>query len=346
MSENTEKKALPLGIRILLNIVSVLLCICLFVSLLAAVFILDFRLITSKDTIEQTANSFLCAPEQLPRLKLVAATGVSPATEETAGSSTQDALVEWLFNTLEEQHGEELAVTQEQMQAFLEQSTTKEFLSEKIASYVDDFINGTSNTTLTNEELTGLIEENMAIIETELGIVVDEAAKEQVFAFVEEMKLDEVIRNEVIAGVENLTIPGGTPLFPENAPEEVDPENSAYGGNYTVGALMADLRILTSVDALIICCVIIAVLIVALFFTNRMRLGSTLSCVGIPATVAGILLALPTLLLQLVPEMIPDPLGSTMSILTGAIAPVHYALLAGGIVFLIVGAVVKGLQKK
>lgn len=346
MSENTEKKTPPVGVRILLSIISILLCIGLFASLLVTVCILDFRLITSKATIQKAAGSLLCAPVPHSPRPMAAAVGAQPISAEASATQTQDALVEWLYGTLKEQHGDELVVTQEQMQAFLDQSTTKEFLTEKIASYMDDFINGTSNTTLTNEELSQLIEENMTLIEAELGIVMDDAAKEQVYAFVEKTDLDNVIRHEVIESIENVTIPGAAPLFPENIPTTPGADNAPDDGGYTVGAMMADLRRLTSVNALIIWSAIILVLIIALFFTNRLRLGATLCCVGLPATVAGLLLSLPTLVLQLVPGMLPSPLGSTVSILVGVVAPVHYILLGIGIVALIIAAVARSHQKK
>lgn len=347
LPENAPKKDISTGVKVLLRILSVVLCVCLFASLLATALILDFRLMTSEDTINKLAGSLLCAPMQTRHTPLAAAMGgLHRSTPTDTNAQTQEALVEWLYGTLKEQHGDELTVTQEQMQTFLEQSTTQEYLTDKIASYMTDFINGTENTIITSEELTWLIEENNAAIEQELGVKMDEAAQAQVLAFAEEMDIGEVIRTEVIEGLENLTIPGGSPLFPENAPEGPYPENSAWGGSYTVGALMADLRTLTSDTALIISIVVNVLLIVALFFANWMRLSGTLCCAGIPMTVAGVLLALPTILLQLVPGLLPAALGNAVSVLAGAIAPVHYTMLGAGIVLLIAAIVAKALRKK
>lgn len=341
---NTTKD-LPIGIKVLLRVLSVLLCLCLFASMASTVLILDFQQVTDRDTIQKIVSSMLSAPPH-PHLPQTAAVGAPQPTQASADEQTQQELVAWLYSTLKEQHGDELVVTQEQMQTFLEQSTTKKYLTEKIASYMDDFINGTNNTTITAEELTWLMEENNAAIEAELGVKMDEAAQKQVLAFVEKMNIGEVIRTEVIEGVENLTIPGGSPLFPENAPAGPDAENSAWGGSYTVGALMADLRILTSTSALLICIAINILLIVALFFANRMRLSATLCCTGIPMTLLGTLVALPTALLQLVPALLPAPLGSAVAVVVGVIAPIHYAVLGLGIAALIAAIVTKALQKK
>lgn len=347
LPENAPKRDLPAGVKVLLRIVSILLCGCLFASLLATVLILDFRLMTSKDNMKKIAGSLLTAPAQTQRIPLTAAMGgLRLNAPSDTNAQTQEALVEWLYDTLKEQHGDDLVVTQEQMQTFLDQTTTKEYLTDKIASYMEDFLNGTANTTITTEELTWLIEENNAAIENELGVKMDEAAKEQVLTFVEEMDIGEVIRTEVIEGVENLTIPGGSPLFPENAPAGPDPENSAWGGSYTVGALMADLRMLTSTTALTISIVINILLIVALFFINRMRLSATLCCTGIPMTIVGILLTLPTALLQLIPSLLPNSLGNAVSVLVGTIAPVHFTMLVLGIILLIAAVITKAVQKK
>lgn len=332
---SNSKKALPTGVVVLLRILSVLLCLCLCASLLATALILDFRLVTSKDTTREIAGSFLSAPPQYHHTPITAAVGGLPTAQASdSNDQTQEELVGWLYNTLKEQHGEELLVTQEQMQTFLDQSTTKEYLTEKIASYMDDFINGTDTTTITPEELNWLMDENNAAIEGQLGVQMDDAAREQVLSFAEEMNIGEVIRTEVIEKVENIPISGGTT------------GQSGNNAGFTVGDLMTKLRTLTSTTALIISIVINVLLIVALFFTNRMRLSGTLCCVGIPMTIMGGLLALGTGALMLIPSLLPDGLGNPVMVVARAIAPVHYAILGLGIAALIGAIVTKALRKK
>lgn len=349
MSEDVIRgsKELAPGIRVLLRVLSVLLSLCLCASLLATALILDYRQVTSEDTTRQIAGALftLSAPRRhLPATAAVG--GYRMAAPADAGAQTQEDLVAWLYDTLKQQHGDELVVTQEQMLSFLDQSTTKDYLTEKIAGYMDDFINGTTNTTITAEELEWLIDTNVAAIEAELGVKMDDEARQQVMSFVEEMNIGEVIRTEVIEGVENLTIPGGSPLFPGNVPSQPDGMNSAQGGSYTVGALMADLRTLTSTTALIISIAINIALIAAQFFCNRMRLAGTLCCVGIPMTVTGGLLALSTAVLQLIPAVLPSNIANAVSVLTRVVAPVHYTLLLLGIAALIGAIVAKALRKK
>lgn len=331
----SPKKEVSTGVKVLLRILSILLCLCLCVSLLSTALILDFRLVTQKDTIRKMAGSMFSSPARtVHSIPMTAAMGAIhlDAPAET-NEQTQDALVSWLYGTLKEQHGDELKVTQEQMQSFLDQSTTKEYLTEKIASYADDFINGTNNTTITSDELTWLIEENNAAIEAELGVKMDAAAQEQVLSFVEEMDIGEVIRTEVIEKVQNIPLTGGTADSP------------AAGSSFTVGDLMTRLQMVTSPTALILSIAINIFLIVALFFVNRMRLSATLCCAGISTTIMGGLLSLVTALSQLLSDLLGNA-GSAISIAAGIIAPVHYGMLGLGIVLLIGAIVAKALRKK
>ena len=64
----TPKKELPMAVRALLVFVSILLCICLTVSLLAATLITDLRQINSRDTFKQAVNVLFSARVSLPRM--------------------------------------------------------------------------------------------------------------------------------------------------------------------------------------------------------------------------------------------------------------------------------------
>ena len=336
ISADRDRKEPPTGVRVLLHILSVLLCLCLCVSLLATTAILDFRLITAQDTVRRVANSMLMVPAQSRRIPMTAAVGgLSAASPSGSNAPAQVELVNWVYDTLQEQHGEELLVTREQMQAFVDQSPTKEYLTDKIASYMTDFINGTNTTTITTEELDWLIEENNAAIEAQLGVKIDDAARQQVLSFAEEMNISELIRTEVIDKLEDVTISGTSSPLPGEADDR-----------FTVSDLMAQLRSLSSTTILIISIAVIVLLIVALFFTNRMRLSGTLCCVGIPAAVMGGLLTIATCVLQFVPGLMPNSIGNILSILVSTIAPVHYAILGLGIAALIGAIVANALRKK
>lgn len=341
------------GVKVLLVLLSILLCLCLFVSILATTLVLDVQLLTSKDGVETIITGVLSTPARSRHLPLTAAMGGLRLSEPDAAAETGDALVSWLFDALKEQHGEELEITREQMSEFLEESTLKDFLADKTASYVSDFFNGTDTTTITSEELEQLVRENSKLIRDTFGVDMSADVENIITGFTTDMKIDQVIRDEILGGLENMTIPGGTPLFPQFQPEtngNSTDENGMINGAYTVRNLMADIRVLTSTTALTICIVICVVLIIALFFTNRMRIAGTLTCTGIPALIAGILLVIPTALLQALPELFASgemaAMGSAIGAVTAVIAPVHYGLLGLGAALIVAAIVVKCFQSQ
>lgn len=355
MSDSTVKTP-SAGVRALLAILSILLSICLLASLLATALIADARLLTSQDGFKKIVTSLITTPEQQRRLPLTAAMGGARLAEPDTGSDLGDSLVSWLCDSLESQFGEELPITEEQMSTFLEESTVKDFLADKAASYMSDFVNGT-NTTITSEELEQLLDENKALIEDTFGVAITPDIQQAIAGFADEMKIGDVIQNEVLGGLGDLTIPGCTPLFPQFQPEsngntatENGMINSAPDGAYTVRNLMADIRVLTSVPVLIGCIAVCLVLMVALFFTNRMRLPGTLTCVGIPALIAGILLVIPTSLLQALPDLFSSgdlaPVAGAVGAVVDVIAPVHYGLLGLGAVLIVAAIVIKIVSSK
>lgn len=356
MSEN-QVKSPSTGVKVLLVLLSILLCACLLVSLTATALVLDLRLLTSKGSFEKIVTSVLKAPAQQRHLPLTAAMGGLRRSEAGTGSQTSDALVSWVFDALKDQYGDELTITEEQMTIFLEESTVKDFLVDKTASYMSDFVNGTNNTTVTAEEVEQLIEENSALIERAFGVAVTPDIQDTIAGFVKDMEIGEVIQKEVLGNLEDLTIPGYVPLFPQAKPDTgnnaaggSDAANSALGGAATVSNLMADLRMLSSVPVLVGCIGVCLVLIVALFFTNRMRIPGTFVCTGIPAVIAGILLVIPTSLLQAMPDLFGSgemaPVAGAIGAAVSVIAPVHYGLLGLGAVLIIAAIVIKCIQSK
>lgn len=345
--ENTPSTA----VRVLLVLLSILLCICLFASLVATALLIDARMLTDKNGFEAIINSMI-TPHSHPHARPV--TGAAGGLR-LAEDATDNALVSFLFDALKSQYGEELPVTEEQMQTILEKSTVKDFLADKTASYMSDFVNGTKNTTITSEELQTLIEENKALIEDTFDVEITPDIQSAITSAVEDMDIGNVIENEVLGNLADLTIPGAKPLFPQLHPETDgnnatgDVTNSALNGEYTLTDLMADIRILTSTPVLICAIALCVTLIVALFFTNRMRLAGTLTCVGIPALLAGILLMIPTALLGSLPQLLPADLaavGSAVAAMSKVIAPVHYILAIAGLVLIVAAIVVKSISSK
>ena len=329
----------------LLKIATVLLCLILSVSLLATMLVLDLRQLTSKSGLEQVAQDLLCEqPTAIGPIRATASLGEVALPEQLPAEMDQESLVAWFYEAMEAQYGADLKVSQEQMQTFLEQSTAKDFVVDKFSSYASDLVNGTRNTTITEEEILTLMDENLALVEETFNVKVDRNLRGSVAGFLKENDIDTMVRTQVIEQIENIELPGVTPML--------GTLTEPTGGVYTVADLLAELRIVTSPAALTILIVLDLLLIALLLLTNRLRIGPTLISAGVPALIIGIVLSLPVALIQLLPVLLGDSLGlaailvNLIGALAARIAPVHYGTAAAGLLLIIAGSIIKAVSKK
>lgn len=324
--EKQPKKPMNPAAVVLLKILSVLLTICLVASMTVTVVLADLHLLTRKESVEKITGQILSAPTQ----SATAITAAKGGLKINASGLTEDGLTDLIYDALKDHYGNEMTATKEQLSSFLEKSDAKDYIAEKVAGYTGDFLNGTEETTITEKEIARLIDENAGLIESEFGVKVDGKLRQDAMKFVRESKIGEKIRTEVIGKIEDFS------LFPNSS--------------FTVGKLVKWLQTLTSLSTVLILIAIDLALIVALFFAKRMRLGATMTSVGITATSIGFTFALPTLLVQLLSGTIAAAIGSVLAGVLGALigimAPVHYGLLIGGVVLLIGGIIVRVTVRK
>lgn len=167
-----------IGIRILLGFVSFLLCICLFVTAIAAITILDVRVITGKQQLQNLISDTLFSPVAARTVSApgrigTAGAAVQPASvrlaarrlaEITQKESTDKQILRWAYDAVKAEFGEQLMFSYEQVEGFFDRSTVKDFLAEKIASVINDMYNGTSTTTITETEIRQQLNGNKALI--------------------------------------------------------------------------------------------------------------------------------------------------------------------------------------
>lgn len=330
------KHAPPLGVRILLRFLSFLLCLVLCASILATAVVLDLRQVTKKDNMDKVLTSLLSGSVEAQNSLLVGAVG----GDSSGSGDSLDAILDWTYDYLKDYFGDEMTITQDQMKEFVDRSTAKEALTDKLASYVEDFLNGTQNTEITTDEIIEIIDDNEKLIEEIFGdyeVNVDiEQVKADVEEFVAENDLNEMIREEVFEVIET------TPIL---------------GDDMTVKDLLEQFRFVSSNTALVILICINVLIIVLLFFTNWMRLYATLNWAGTSLVIVGGLLALPTLLLQLMPNVVGDLFSASLGtaqadmisgligVVVKLIAPVHYTILLVGLAMLICSIVIKIVKK-
>ena len=333
------RKGPPLGVRILLRLLSLLLCIALIGTVLTTAIVMDLRQLTSQENLEQLIDTLITA-DTSPTSTPWALSNNAPAPAPSS-SSILDSLVEWVYEYLDENIEEDLNITLEQMQEFVDRSSAKDILAEKAAGYIEDFIMGTDNTDITPNEILDVIEDNRALVEEVFGeynVTVDvDAIKETMTDFLEKNDLNETIRVEVFEKLE---------------------EEPIMGENLKVKDLLEQFRFLTSDTVLVMLIAANLFLILLLFFTNWLRLSATLGWAGTTVTMVGCMLAVPVILLQVMPNVIGDlfsaSLGSaqadlisnTIGTLVSAIAPVHYTILGIGLAMLIASIVLKICRKR
>ena len=356
------KTKLPTGVRVLLGFLSVILCILLFVSTLVTIIVADVRLVTSKDGL-QTIITQALFPTSAPVRPIGALAAGVPVLSPVSGTGNeaQGAIVDAIYGMLSEQFGEELPISQEQVEQFLSDSTLPEFVSEKVAGIVNDIYTGESTTTITKEEVMDLLTENADLIKENLGVELNTEAIEAVGKWVEENDVMSTVQEEVskLTGLKPSTSvkPDGTgkPSTGTTTDEEVvllgttEMLQALLSGDFSVATIPNILnlvRTLTSVTALLICLGVCLLIIGLLMLTHWGRPFAAIRSVGIPVMIAGIVMSVPAILAVVMPSLFT---GTVMVIAKQILAMtgyVGYGVAALGLAMIVVGAVLNSKMKK
>ena len=351
-----------IALRIPLQLLSLVLCIVLTVSLLATALLLDLNRMLSAGGIKQVVNALFTVSQAKVPGPLTGSLGIDvkldntdptiPSGTDIAGtipnggelgdleipadvltSGDTEALVDWMLEVLEESTGSEVDISKEQLQEFVEQSTISEYMAEKAAGYAEDFINGTKNTLITSEELMALVEENEALIASTFQVeLTDEMKTELQTALnqtIEDNRINEVIHEEVFTSMQE--------SISEALPVEWE-------------QIQAVLKALTS-DAILMAaigvCVVLMLLLCALNFYN---IPGGLTWSAVACILSGALLSVPIVLLQASPELLIDvaqiPAAVVQLILSfiSALSVVHYGILILGVVLLVLSIIWRAIR--
>lgn len=327
-----------------MKVLTVLLCFLLFFTALACTVVLDIRLSTSERNIRRIVKTALSAPVDRPGIRFLPAArlpmsrlALSWAPEPDITESDNE-LIAWICQTLEERYGGRLNINAEQIRNFVEKSTLKDFLSDKSAEYVTDLLNGTEKAGITDEEINRLLDENAALIEAEFDIPLTDEVRDYVMDLAQEQDVNTIIRERVIGSVRNMPIGPSNPTAGGTAA----PENQT-----TVADVLNTLRDSTSWLVFGLLTALLLAICAGLFFTTGRSIVKTLRYAGIPVLVLGILLALPTLGLQLLTGVfLSGVAGRVAGVILGMTAAVHYSVLALGIILLVAAGIVSSHMKK
>ena len=299
-----NKKNLPTSVRILLGVISALLCLALMVSSIAAIAIANIRIITSKDNLQTIISQTLFSTSSPSRItpRLAAGAALSTPTAQARDNPLRDTVVDALYNLIVGSSGSSLGVSRSQIEELLERSTVSDFLSEKIASVISDIYTGEDTTTLTRDDVAALLKENAGVIEEIFHIRVDQNKVDEVANYVDRYDVMAIVKAEVNKAIGAPVLPTTpttpTTVPPQTTPAQTTPEptegptGSTSGpttatdappvpstpgatvpdsGNTPVNPILSvlnTLRTYTSVNALLVALVICIVLAALLFLTN------------------------------------------------------------------------------
>lgn len=339
-------------LRIGLQLLSFVLCLVLSVSLVATVLLADLNHIMSAGGMKQLVNAIL-TPASAPyrSAPVMGAAGVyreeakpddsftvpgdldiSDIPEDIlVGGNTEenmDSLVDWIYEQVSQNMEGEVPLSKEEFSEFISDSTISDYMAEKLAGYAEDFINGTQNTVITNEEVQQLLEENMALIEEKFDVQLSEEDKKELTVSMEQLlekhDINTVIRDQVFTAVED-TI-----------------NQSASVTGMTWEQLQPKLQALCSDTTLYTALGICGVLMLLLCLLNFYNVPAGLTWIAVPSIIIGTILTVPMLLLPTLLPLIGDAgaaAGALLQVVNSFVSvllPFHGAVLLLGFVLLII----------
>jgi hypothetical protein len=352
------KKKLPVGVRILLGFLSVLLCFVLFATTLATILVADLTLLTSKGSIQKLIKDMIFPSSAPTTITAVITPGRTPVRFEESDltSGAQDAIVDALYGMLQEQFQGELPISKEQVEALVNDSTLPDYISDKVSGIVSDVISGETTTVITPEEIETLLEENKTLIEDTLHVELTPDVVGAVTGWVEQNDITETIQQEVsnITGIEiappaapEASLPGqsGAVSGPSsNISAGLDLMDSVSKGEveeFGLQQILVTVRFITAPAVLGACIAVCLLLTALLFLTNWGHPNAAMCCSGITYLVAGGLLLIPASLAFLAPALfnamgvvgnaIRQALTLTASV-SGGVTLLGLALIIGGAV--------------
>ncbi len=370
----------PMGLRVVMQFASFLLAVVFFALAICGALLADMRELTSEGGIKKIVNALLMPTQSAPvsvRPVPVEAAKLSTRTDEatlpgditvdedgniniggdvsvdlgeipddilTGGGSEGNVLnlVDWLYDQIDESTDKPLKYSRDEMREFVQESTVSDFLSEKLAGYTTDFINGTEDTEITVEEVMDLLEENEDLMESKLNMEMNREQWKQIEQTVDkivtENNISTTIRDKVYTAVDNVLEDNSDLL------DGMDRED-----------IQEALQLLTSDKLFYTCLGAAAVVLLLLCLLNYYNIPGGLTWAAMPTIFAGAILALPILLLtsatDLVVSMVPA-IGGVVGVLASFVdvfAPVHYGvlLIGGGLLVLsIVWRIIRSLVRK
>ncbi len=349
MHPNQHRNPPTAPIRLLLQLVSFVLCLLLVVSLDATVLVEDLHALTSSsgihtilenlinyDTPDTSMEDALLLPTtSMTLVHLSNTTGTmpeDPEIPEDLDTSDADVLTKYIYDIVNNMVAEENQVTTDQIHTFIEESTVVDYIAEKTPDMLHDLMTGHSTATFTTEEIIGLIEENEALLEETFQIELTEENRAEIYAQVDQAVTEANLNNPIRNGIDEVmheTVPGTKGM--------------------EVGDLLSRIEWFTHLEALVDAIIVCVVLTGLIMLTNYYNLPRGLGWTAAANLIAGIVLSVPLIVIHVAPSVLgialPMDLLRVLDGVYSVMAPYHFAVLVVGVV-LSIGSITWGVVKK
>lgn len=286
-------KRLSPGVRFLLGFITFLLCIVLFVTTVAGILVSNVaQVLSSQENLENLLRQVLFvdmhksislrnAPiGNTPALRQAPVKNLAPSHLRLSEQQTASSMVDWIYEALAEDFGDELQVDLQTVKEFVERSTLDDFLVEKGAALINDVYTGESTVTLGADEIKEKIEENAALIEEYFGVPVDTQVITDVTTVIEENEYVARIEEEGIVNI--IMNPQGstTPDGSEN-PNSVDTQQIQKTIE-TVRTVVAMQTVMMVAGAVLLLILLILLVNIKQIWVGLNKAGVTLMCGAVP----------------------------------------------------------------
>ena len=351
-------RALKVIGKILLAVVSFVLCVALFATTLVTMLVADVKVATNKDNLQTILNQTLSTPYQQTTLRPMSLAAGSDVAADVSTGSLSDILIEYALDSLQGTLGDEAVLELEQVKAFVEKSTFKDFLAEKSAATISDIYTGEKTATISSDEIIALLEENMSLLKEYFDIEIPAEQMAELKQMIDEIPEIKQIQEEGIASV--IFGSGVAPDEETDAPTDI--RDTWYGSlpgfgdyieadgasnimNNPIALYLEIVRFYTSDAVLWMCIGACAVLIGLLFLCAWNKPHKAMIKSGITLLIAGGIFLTPTLIAWLAPatwmetfsfEPMIGSVSRFILMLTGGVCGtvtgLGIAMIAGGIV--------------
>ena len=350
------KKKLSLGARFGLWVASFFLGLLLMVAVFATTLIADFRAIATEDNIRTFIQQLVSAPAQVHSSVTVKEGGnhfrvVTPGKRTQAMPRRDDVndvafdltgqLVDMLYQELQAANDGEVPVSQERLEQLIEESTIKDYIVDKTAALITDYVMGEVTTTFEEEEIAQLLEENRELIEEITGEPLPEDLKTQMASIFKENKIIQKVEAEGLAGFMEIT---GEPI--PGLPSADGEETGSVNPMEMINDVVKTIREITSVKNLVICIVVCLVLMAGIILVNIRQISVGIRRCGYPLMFASLMLV-PCMAAKLAPDLFTA--ASWLSIMRDVLImllPVYAVTFLLGFALVVAGIVTGILLRK